>query len=162
MNWINDDLEESKRQQQSAAELAARSSEIASRAETIYNNVWEELVVRLKDAKAKGVPSAQDIITNGDPFERLIKRRPPGHDIIVPQLVKSGQKGSDPECVTISLTEDRLKILVSGLRNEPIYLLLDLGEDEVVLPKYEGERLTIQDTVKLILRPLLFPDLFAA
>lgn len=157
MSWIDDDLDESKRQQQSAAELAARNSGIASRAETIYNNIWEELVAQIKDAKAKGVPSAQHLVTNGDPFDREIVRGSLGHEIIVPQPAISSRK-----CVTISLTKDRLKITISGLRTETLYLLLDLGEDGVVLPKHEGERLTIQGAAKLILRPLLFPDLYGA
>jgi hypothetical protein len=156
MTWIDDDAGELKRQRESAAELAARNSQIANCAEEIYNNLWKEVVARIAEAKSKGNYHAANLITNGDPYERNIS----GHRIIVPQPVKPSASYSEPKHVIIKLTADHLKIEVTGLPKTPIYLLLDICEDGVVLPKYEGECKTIQEVVKVILRPVLFPELF--
>jgi hypothetical protein len=156
MTWIDDDAGELQRQKESAAELAARNSQIANCAEKIFNDLWKEVVARIAEAKSKGNYHAVKLITNGDPFERRIS----GHCIIVPQPVKPSASYSEPKYVTIKLTADHLKIEVTGLHKTTIYLLLDICDDGVVLPKYEGECKTIQEAARLILRPVLFPELF--
>ena len=157
MSWIDEDAAEFQRQRESAAELAARNSQIASCAEKIYNELWKEVVARIDEAKSKGNWHAGNLLTNGDPYERRIFN----HQIIVPQPVKAGAASSSPKYVVIKLAADHLKIEVTGLPKTPIYFLLDVCEDGVVLPKYEGECKTIQESAKLILRPVLFPELFA-
>jgi hypothetical protein len=156
MTWIDDDAGELQRQRESAAELAAHNSQIANCAEKIYNDLWKEVVARIVEAKGKGNHNAANLITNGDPYERRIVH----HQIIVPQPVKPGASTSSPKYIVIKLTADHLKIEVNGLRKDPLYLALDICEDGVVLPKHEGECKTIQDAAKLILRPVLFPELF--
>jgi|ERR1022692_1081332 hypothetical protein len=160
MSWIDDDEEEFRRRQQSVADLAARNQEIAQRAEKIYNDLWEEITARIAEAKSKGIAGAQHLVTNGDPYEREITREKPGHVIIVPQPIKPGHTSSSAERVNISLTRDRLTIVVSGLRNEPLRFPLDLSDDGVVRLKYEGEHKTIQEAAKLILRPVFHSELF--
>ncbi|MGA8216525.1 MAG: hypothetical protein WB799_23260 [Candidatus Sulfotelmatobacter sp.] len=156
MSWIDDDAAELQRQRESAAELAARNSQIANCAEKIYNDLWTELVARIAEAKSKGNYNAAELITNGDPYERRIFN----HRIVVPQPVKPGTSSSSPKYVVVKLVADHLKIEVAGLRKTPIYLLLDICDDGVVLPKYEGECKTIQEAAKLILRPVIYPELF--
>ena len=158
MTWIDEDAAELRRLQESAAELAARNQQIANSAEKIYNDLWREVIERIAEAKGKGFPSAANLITNGDPYERRIFN----HRIVVPQPVKPPATSSSPKYVTIKLTADHLRIEVTGLKSTALYLLLDMGEDGVVLPKFEGEYKTIQEAARLILRPVLFPELFAA
>jgi len=156
MSWIDEDAAELQRQRESAAELAARNSQIANCAEKIYNDLWREIVARIAEAKSKGNHSAANLLTNGDPCERRIAH----HQIIVPQPIKPSASSSSPKYVVVKLTEDHLKIEVTGLRKTPVYLLLDIREDGVVLPKYEGECKTIQEAARVILRPVIFPELF--
>ena len=156
MSWIDDDASELQRQRESAAELAARNSHIAACATAIYNDLWKELTACIAEAKGKGNHHAAKLITNGDPYERRILN----HQIVVPQPIKPGASSSKPRYVVVKLVEDHLKIEVTGLRSAPMYLLLDLCDDGVVLPKYEGEYKTIQEAAKLILRPVIFPELF--
>ena len=156
MSWIDEDAAELRRLRESAAELAARNAQIANCAEKIYNDLWEELVACIVEAKKKGNPHATNLVTNGDPYERRFV----GREIIVPQPIKPGASFSTPKHVVVKLTADRLKIEVGGLRKTPLYLLLDICEDGVVLPKYEGECKTIQDAARVILRPIIFPELF--
>jgi hypothetical protein len=157
MTWIDEDSSELRRVQESAAELAARNHQIANSGETIYNDLWREIVERIKEAKDKGLPYAANLITNGDPDERRIFN----HRIVIPQPIKPPVVSSSPKHIIIKLTADHLKIEISGLKNSAIYLLLDVGEDGVILPKFEGEFRTIQETARLILRPILFPELFS-
>jgi hypothetical protein len=157
MSWIDEDGAELQRQRESAAELAARNSHIASCAEKIYSDLWNELVARIDEAKRKGNYHAAGLIIDGDPYERRVYN----HRIVVPQPIKPGSSSSEPRYVVLTLTADRLKIEVTGLQRTPLYLLLDICEDGAVLPKYEGECKTIQDASKVILRPLIFPELFA-
>jgi hypothetical protein len=160
MSWIDDDENEFKRRQQSAAELAKRNQHIAEKAEKIYNDLWDEIMTRIAEAKSKGVDGAQHLIPNGDSYERELTREAPGHAIIVPQPVTPGATHSHPERVTISLSRDHLMIVVSGLRSEPLLFPLDLRKDGVVFLKHDGEHKTIQEAAKLILRSIFHPELF--
>jgi hypothetical protein len=155
MSWMDDDNAESKRQQESAAELAARHATIANSAEKIYNDLWDEIVSRIAEAKSKGRPVTGNLLTNGDPFERRI-----GHRIIVPQPIKPPAGSSDPKEVIVRLTKDRLKIEVLGLTDAPLYFPFDLCDDGIVQIKHDGEHVTVQEAARSILRRLLFPELF--
>ncbi len=158
MSWIDDDADELKRREQSAAELEMRNQQIREKAEKIYNELWDEIIVRITEATNKGRHEAQHLMTNGDPYERHITR--PGHTIIVPQPIKPGNTSSNPEYVKIALSTDRLMIVVSGLRNAPLHFPLDLCDDGVVRLKHEGEHKAIQEAAALVLRPILFPSLY--
>jgi hypothetical protein len=156
MSWIDDDAAELKWLKESAAQLEERNREIANAAEKIYNDLWDELVRCIDEAKKTGIPVAAHLMTNGDPFERRIV----GHAIIVPQPVKPPASSSTRKVITVKLTADHLQIEVSGLHKTPIYFPLDLCDDGVVRLKHKGEHKTIQDAAKLILRPILFPELY--
>jgi hypothetical protein len=105
MSWIDDDAAESERQRESAAKLASRNPEIAASAEKIYNALWDEIVERIGEAKAKGHATAANLIANGDRHERQILK----HQIIVPQPVKpSAAAYSEPKHI-IRLSADHLK-----------------------------------------------------
>jgi hypothetical protein len=158
MSWIDDDAEELKRLQESAAELAARERQIKDSAAKIYNDLWTEILERIAEAKNKGNHRAAQLITNGDPYERRILN----HRIVVPQPIKPSQSSSSANHVVLTLTPDRLKIEITGLRKAKDYLVLDVCEDGVVRPKHEGECKRIDEAVRLILRPIIYPELFPA
>jgi hypothetical protein len=158
MTWIDDDMAELRRLQDSAAELAVRESQIRAVAEKIYNDLWKEVIERIAEAKSKGNHHATLLLTNGDPYERRIF----DHRIVVPQPVKPPASSSDPKYVILTLTSDRLKIEIAGLQNSKDYLTLDLCDDGVVRPKHQGEYKQIDEAARLILRPLLFPEMFSA
>lgn len=158
MSWIDDDAAELKRLQESAAELAARERQIKDSAEKIYNDLWNEIVERIAEAKGKGNYHAAQLITNGDPYERRILN----HRLIIPQPIKPNQGSSSPKYVVLTLTPDRLKIEITGLRTSKDYLVLDICENGIVRPKHEGECKQIDEVARLILRPILFPEMFSA
>jgi len=156
MSWIDEDNAELQRLRESAAELSDRNSQIANSGERIYNDLWREVTERITEAKRKGNHYAAALITNGDTYERRILN----HRLVVPQPVKPNASSSDPKYVVIKLTADHLKIEVTGLPNSPVYFILDVCEDGVVLPKYEGECQTIQQVARIILRPVIYPELY--
>jgi hypothetical protein len=157
MSWIDDDAAEVRRLHEAAAELNERHARIAESSERVYNDLWKELVEKIKEAKNKGIPHAANLITNGEPFERKILE----HQIIVPQIPKPPAQTSKPKYVTVKLTGDRQKIEVTGTRQSSLFLPLDFGDDGVVLIKHEGEFLQIQEVARMILKPVFFPELFA-
>ena len=148
MTWIDKDRDELNRNKQWQAEQAARNQLIANDGETIYNNLWDEIRARIAEAKAKGLPT---LITNGSPFKRKI---------IVPMTPKPTEDSRRPLEVTVELAPNKLAINITGSYESPIRLTLDRGEDDVTRLKHNGEYQSIGDAAKLILRPLLFPDLF--
>jgi len=162
MSWIDDDNDELKRQQESAAELSARNHKIADKAEKIYNDLWAEILSRINEAKSKGVETARHLTTNGDVFEREIRLgRMSGHAITIPRYDPSANHPM-PDRVNINLTQDHLGIRASGLQGDPLDFRLDLGDDGVVHIKHKGEAKNIQDAAALILRPILYPTLYTA
>lgn len=148
MNWIDEDRDELKRNKQWAAEQAARDQVIANDAELVYNNLWDEIRERIAEAKNKGLP---ELVTNGYPFKRKI---------IVPMIPRLTETCRHPMEVTVELAVNKLAINVSGGDEQPIRLVLDRGDDNVIGLKHNGEYQSIGDAAKLILRPLLFPELF--
>jgi hypothetical protein len=148
MTWIDEDREELNKNRKLAAELAARNQLIANDAETVYNNLWDEIRARIAEAKQKGLPQ---LITNGLPFRRVI---------IVPMMPRPTETSRNPMEVIVELAANKLSIIVSGGSEPAIRLALDRGDDNVTCLKHNGEYQSIGDAAKLILRPLLFPELF--
>jgi len=148
MNWIDDDRQELRRLELSETELAKRNEEIGRYAETVYNDLWAELLARIAEAATAGLPK---IITNGSPFSRKL---------IIPVEPKPDESSAPPAEVELQLSQDKTAILVRGALN--LHFNLDLGPDNVAFLRQGGDRKSIQDAAQLILRPLLFPKLFGA
>jgi len=147
MSWIDDDKAELLRLQQSASELEARECEIAAHAASIFTEVWSEIIAKLKEAEANGLGG---ILTNGSYWERKL---------IVPRRPIPPATGANPDEYIIRLSDNKQKILVTGPQIN-VVLPLELGTDGVTRVHHEGELKTAEDVAKLILRPLLFPDLY--
>ena len=62
MTWIDDDMAERKRREQSLAQLQAREAEVNIKAGTIFENLWGEILARLDEAEEK---DAGQVHTNG-------------------------------------------------------------------------------------------------
>lgn len=143
MTWIDDDYEELKRQRQAAAELSARESEIAGHADKIYEDLWTELVARIDEARTKRVAESS-LLTNGSSYDRK---------------VIAGKLNIQPSHYILKLAQNRQSITFTG-PDTNIILPLDMGEDEVVRIRHDGECKTIRDVARSLLRPLIFPEMF--
>ena len=147
MSWIDEDREELRKNKQWQAEQEARNQSIAQDAEQVYNDLWDEIKARIAEAKNTDLP---ELLTNGYPFKRMI---------IVPMMPRPTETSRNPMETIVELAANKLAILISG-GHAPLRFALDRGEDNVICLKHNGEYQSIGDAAKLILRPLLFPDLF--
>jgi len=147
VSWIDDDKAELERQRHSVAELRAIESKISNQSGTIYENLWKEILNDMTEAENKGLAR---ILTNGSPYARKL---------IVPQPIKSPQTYSSPHEFELRLTDNQQAITLKGPKTAMAFPLF-LGEDQVVRIKYEGEERSVKEVAALILRPMLFPDLY--
>jgi hypothetical protein len=148
VSWIDEDMAELRRQRQSEAELRARHSTISECSCVIFNDLWKELLAGIREAEEKALGR---LLTNGSPYERTI---------IVPVKPQPPQTVREPDVYEIRLTQDQQGITVKGPKTS-FLLSLDLSEDDkVVRIRHEGEYKDPKEAAKLILRPMIFPDLF--
>jgi hypothetical protein len=129
MSWIDDCLAERK-----AAE--DRDTAIESAAHNIYEELWEEILRNVAEARKKRIP----VFTNGEPSDRVVGLSD----------VSSGNQKS----IHIKLGRDRHSIVADG-----ISFNFDVCPDGVVcIRDKDGIRLSVQDTAIRILKPFLFPE----
>jgi len=148
MTWIDDDKAELERQQQAGAELRERERKIADQAATIYDDLWNQLLDDMKEAENKGLPH---LLTNGSPYKRTI---------FVPIKPQPHQRSTNPKEYVLALSKNQQAISITGPDEFSLRFILDLADDNVVRLKHEGEHKNIKEASRLILRPLLFPELF--
>jgi hypothetical protein len=155
MNWIDDDLAERIRREYLEAQQAEINHTIAAHTEEIYNQLWNEVVERIAEVKAKPSQLPQ-LFTNGGPFLRKIIR---------PVNPKRHEQSRKPIEVELKIAPDKLSITAKSSESlpgseYPILFSLAQGEDDVIRMKHKGEHYSVHEAAKLILRPLLFPELF--
>jgi hypothetical protein len=147
MTWIDDDSGELNRRKHWLSQEESRNWSIVAEAEKIYNDLWSEITDRIAEAKQKNIVT---LLTNGSTFHRKI---------IAPTTLKGSEPWTAPKEVLIDLSKDKLSIIVSGLEGFS-FLPFFQREDNVILLNRAGEYITVAELAKLILRPLLFPELF--
>lgn len=150
MTWIDDDNEERKRLNQSLADLAIREAKIANEAAAIYEELWAELAGRIKEANEKRITEL-GLLTNGGGYERKI---------VVPVRAQRAESSRNPDEYVLRLGKKHQSITLTGARGTNQTIALDLGDDEVVRPKLDGELKTIKEVARTLLRPLLFPEMY--
>lgn len=132
MSWIDDRLSEQKKREEDSAL-------IREHAESIYNDLWNEITGWLKEAKEKGIP----VGTNGAPHRRIVWR--------------SRETGGNRIELKINLEKEKGEISISG--GGISKLLLSVCDDGVVCLKHDGAQISIHDAAIAILDRFLFPDL---
>src|ERR1700680_3831543 len=138
MNWVNDRLEQRRKAEQ-------KRIAIGSYVEVIYNDLWNEILARIDDAKAAGFT----LFTNGSPFERIVRL--------------SVMTGGNPKELKITLDRQKQRISVSGLPSHVIeFLPMDLREDGVVCLKHKDQEILNPDAAKLVPDPFFFPEFAGA
>lgn len=139
MGWIhNRRLEQQRRHEEWAL--------IEQEAEAVYNLLWEELQVSVKEAREEGF----DLGTNGAPWERVIawRGKPSDREPVVYQKE-----------LRIRLNKAAGSIVASGYRNgTAVDLKLVVGSDNVVGLSIQDGRVTMAQAARLILEPFLFPS----
>jgi len=134
MTWFERrlaDLEEHKR----------RLALIKQNAPAIYQQVWDEVVQHIREAKAKGWP----VDTNGEPRKRAV------------MLQKQNKSGD--WLLQVILADGKERIRVKGDLGIDFHFELDICEDGVVCLKLDGSRIHVEDAAIAILDPFLFPQL---
>lgn len=125
MSWLEERLR---------SEELERNNRILVRqhAETVYDDLWEEVTGRVAEAKKAGFK----ITTNGSPHQRVVVW--------------------DKEVLQISLERELGIISVNG-GGVRLELSLAVCADGVVCIQHGGQRISLEDAGKLILEPFLSP-----
>ncbi|MGZ6311454.1 MAG: hypothetical protein ACXWOH_12535 [Bdellovibrionota bacterium] len=131
MSWIDDDLAKVKR-------VHERRTAILQHSRKLYDDLWEELTARLSEAREKGIGSD----TNGSPSERVI-------------IIKAGEWKE----IHFALSQSLSSIAISGDKSQAFEI--DTDKDNVVCLTHNGKVVSIPDAARLILEPLIFPELAA-
>jgi hypothetical protein len=132
MDWIDERLAAKRK-------IEGRSQAINDNAERIFDVLWEEISVWVKVAERKPIA----IFTNGSPRARVV-----GVSLF---------PGPEPRSMTIGLCKENQSICVGGI-TPPVEFKFDLGPDNVVFLKHNGQKISIQDAAHLLLDMFLFPE----
>lgn len=139
MSWIDDGIQRQNQAQD-------RRDKIYTEAEGLFETLWTEIVLRVTEAKKKGIPVV---------CQTSYTDRPTGHiSLTVPPT--PGQSSSGPKELELKLAKDKSAIEISGGTGRIIRL--DLCDATICL-KHNGLQIPVADAVKLILEPFFFsPD----
>ena len=127
MTWLDDRTAQSTKRKQ-------EERLILDRAEGIFNNLWQEIVRIVEEAKSKGFP----LVTNGSPDQRAI-------------MLKG-------ERLPITLERDA-EMITANAPGFTVQLSFAVDKNDVVHLKYGKGALSLKEAAQLILGPFLFPDL---
>jgi hypothetical protein len=130
MKWFDDADADDKRRRR-------RIDAIHRGADTIYQNLWDEIVRQVAYIAEQG----REISTNGSPLDRIIT---------VSERVKSR------ECHLL-LDAKREAITATG-GGVDLTFALDVADDNVICLKRGSEEMDLLEAAEAILHPLLFPD----
>jgi hypothetical protein len=132
MNWIEERLGQRR-------VLMERTRLIVEHTPKIYQAVWDEILVFVKDGQAAGMA----LSTGGSVSARVVRISSPGE----PNLDRE---------LTVGLSGDKLTGYALGLM---MCFDFDVCGDGVVCLKHEGARVSEREAARLLLDPFLFPEL---
>lgn len=121
-----------------------RLARIKQHAPAIYDQVWDEVVLYIAEARTKGWA----VETNGAPRKRAV------------MLQKQNKSGD--WLLEVILPDGKERIRVKGDHGIDFYIDLEVcPEDDVVCLTLDGSRISVEQAAEAILDPFLFPQLQA-
>lgn len=138
MTWLDNKLENFRSE-------TRRDSDIKTNAPALFKAVWDEVFAIGEEANSKGF----SLNPNGNSERRSLEYS------AGPTYIPTGMR---PEIITISLSQDRHALEVSGLKKGPMAFQISPCSDNIVCLHWEGNQKTPQDVAQIIMGRFLFGD----
>ena len=120
-----------------------RDLDIKAHAPTLFSAVWEQIKIIVEEANGKGFA----LKTNGNSERRSLEYTAgPTHR----------PTGMRPEIVTLSLSQSRHDLEVSGMKDGTLSFQIEPCADNIVCLHFEGTQKTPEECAQIILGKFLF------
>ena len=136
MTWLDGQMENFKNR-------TRRDLDIKANAPALFKAVWDEIFAIVQEASGKGF----DLKPNGNSERRSLEY------IGGPTYSPTGMR---PEIITISLSQNRHALEVSGLKDGPLAFQIEPCADHIVCLHFRGEQKTPGEVAHIVMGCFLF------
>ena len=138
MTWLDGKLE-------TLTDHKRRDADIKANAPALFKAVWDQVFEIAQEAKDKGF----SLTANGNSERRSLEY------LSGPTYNPTGMR---PEIITVSLSQNRHTLEVSGLKDGPLAFQIEPCADNIVCLHFKGAQKTPEECAQIIVGKFLFGD----